>query len=189
MHSREDKNLLEAVPVQPGPVSDGVPHHATMDVVEGLMIRPVFLDVVHFKPNIGGNPDVALSVNGYSYQKNMEKDGRISIPFGLDRTNVIAKDLRGLIDIDIKPSLMECGLTSAWGYLSPNRSNKSGETIDYFALDQREMLLPASIAHMPVPVPMSSIRFASAGMGARFNFPPKLTSVNLCMMSRRSVSF
>ena len=75
-----------------------------MDVVKGLMIRPVFLDVVHFKPNIWGNPDAALSVNGYSYQNNMEQGGQISIPFGLDRTNVIAEDLRGLIDIDIKPS-------------------------------------------------------------------------------------
>lgn len=49
--------------------------------------------------------------------------------------------------------------------------------------------IPISIAQMPVPVPISRIRCASEGIGARFNFPPRLISVNLCMMSRRSLSF
>ncbi|KAL8693154.1 MAG: hypothetical protein Q9218_001974 [Villophora microphyllina] len=38
---------------------------------------------------------------------------------------------------------------------------------------------------MPVPVPMSSIRLALLGIGARLSFPPKVTSVNLCIMSNR----
>ncbi len=50
--------LLETLPVQPGPISDGVAHHAAMDVVEWLMVGPVFLDVVHFEPDVRGNPTV-----------------------------------------------------------------------------------------------------------------------------------
>ena len=51
------------------------------------------------------------------------------------------------------------------------------------------MFIPISMAQIPVPVPISKIREGFLGIGARFNFPPRLISVNLCMMSRRSLSF
>ena len=49
-------HLLEALASQPRPVFDSGTHEAAMDVVEGLIVRPVGLDVVDFELDVRWHP-------------------------------------------------------------------------------------------------------------------------------------
>jgi hypothetical protein len=57
------------------------------------------------------------------------------------------------------------------------------------AAERLRRCVPMAIAQIPVPVPMSKIRSGFREMGARWIFPFRLTSTNLCMISSRSRSF
>ena len=48
--------LLEALAEQFGPVSDAVAHEAAVDVVEFLVIGPLFFDVVDFEADVWRYP-------------------------------------------------------------------------------------------------------------------------------------
>ena len=48
--------LLEALAEQFGPVSDAVAHEAAVDVVEFLVIGPLFFDVVNFEADVWRYP-------------------------------------------------------------------------------------------------------------------------------------
>lgn len=48
---------------------------------------------------------------------------------------------------------------------------------------------PASMAHIPVPVPISNILKELEGFGHRCSFPPCTAVKSACVISRRSRSF